>query len=63
MNENSKIKTPSIDRLAGEGMRFTDAHSASAVCHAPRDMGFSLGGNPWRTPMKSGVLGGFFRRR
>lgn len=29
-NAQSKLPTPRIDRLAGEGMRFTDAHSASA---------------------------------
>ena len=32
----TKVKTPNIDRLAREGRRFTDAHSASAVCTPPR---------------------------
>ncbi|MDO8544404.1 MAG: sulfatase-like hydrolase/transferase [Opitutaceae bacterium] len=32
LNENSKIPTPNIDRLASQGMTFTDAHSGSAVC-------------------------------
>ena len=27
----TQVKTPNIDRLASEGRRFTDAHSASAV--------------------------------
>jgi len=27
----TKVKTPNVDRLAREGRRFTDAHSASAV--------------------------------
>ncbi|NBY00959.1 MAG: hypothetical protein EBQ87_03110 [Planctomycetes bacterium] len=27
-----KIKTPYIDNLAAQGMRFTDAHSSSGVC-------------------------------
>jgi arylsulfatase A-like enzyme len=58
MNADSKIKTPSIDRLAAEGMRFTDAHSASAVC-TPTRYGILTGRYPWRTRMKSGVLGGF----
>ena len=31
-----KIPTPNIDRLAAEGMRFTDAHSSSAVCSPSR---------------------------
>jgi uncharacterized sulfatase len=30
------IKTPSIDRLASEGMRFTDFHSSSAICSPSR---------------------------
>ena len=33
---STKIKTPNIDRLATEGRRFTDAHSASAVCTPSR---------------------------
>jgi len=28
----TKVQTPSIDKLAAEGKKFTDAHSASAVC-------------------------------
>ncbi len=31
-----KIKTPNIDRLANQGMRFTDAHSGAAVCSPTR---------------------------
>ena len=31
-NKKSKVPTPNIDRLAGEGIRMTDAHSPSAVC-------------------------------
>lgn len=30
--EHGKIKTPHIDKLAGQGMTFTDAHSGSSVC-------------------------------
>ena len=32
----TKLRTPNIDRLATEGRRFTDAHSASAVCTPSR---------------------------
>ena len=28
----TKVRTPHIDRLAAEGRRFNDAHSASSVC-------------------------------
>ena len=30
------VKTPNVDRLASQGRRFTDAHSASAVCSPSR---------------------------
>lgn len=45
--EGSKLKTPNIDRLAAEGMRFTDAHSASAVC-TPTRYGLLTGRYPSR---------------
>lgn len=35
-NSESKVATPNIDRLAAEGMRFTDAHSPSTVCTPTR---------------------------
>ena len=54
----SKIPTPNIDRLAREGMRFTDAHSPSSVC-TPTRYGLLTGRYAWRTSLKSGVLDGF----
>ena len=35
-NPASKIPTPNMDTLAQEGIRFTDAHSPSAVCTPTR---------------------------
>ena len=35
-NPQSKAPTPHLDRLAGEGIRFTDAHSPSTVCTPTR---------------------------
>ncbi len=35
-NPDSKIRTPHLDRLAREGMRFTDAHSSSGICTPSR---------------------------
>lgn len=34
--ERGKIPTPHIDRLASQGMIFTDAHSGSSVCTPTR---------------------------
>jgi hypothetical protein len=28
----TRLQTPNVDRLAREGLRFTDAHSAAATC-------------------------------
>ena len=32
----TKVETPNIDKLCSEGRKFTDAHSASAVCSPSR---------------------------
>lgn len=57
-NPLSKIVTPHADRLAAEGMRFTDAHTPSSVC-SPTRYGLLTGRYAWRTRMTSGVLDGF----
>jgi arylsulfatase A len=57
-NTDSKIATPNLDRLAAEGMRFTDAHTSSGVC-TPTRYSLLTGRYHWRTKLQSGVLGGF----
>ncbi len=54
-NPESKIATPNLNRLAREGLRFTDAHAASAVC-TPSRYGILTGRYPWRSRLKRGVL-------
>ncbi|QGJ71515.1 Cerebroside-sulfatase [Planctomycetales bacterium 10988] len=55
---DSKIPTPNIDRLAAEGMRFTNAHTPSSVC-TPTRYTLLTGRYCWRTWLKQGVLDGF----
>jgi arylsulfatase A-like enzyme len=57
-NASSKIATPHIDALAAHGVRFTDAHSPSAVC-TPTRYGLLTGRYCWRTWLKSNVVGGY----
>ena len=49
------IPTPALDRMAAEGMRFTDAHTTSSVC-TPTRYGILTGRYNWRSRLKSGVL-------
>lgn len=44
----TKLKTPNIDKLAAEGRKFTDAHSAAAVC-TPSRIGLLTGTYPFRS--------------
>jgi len=55
-NPDSKIPTPRLDRLASEGMRFTDAHSPSSVC-TPTRYALLTGRYAWRTRLQRNVLG------
>lgn len=57
-NPDGKIATPHLDALAAGGMRFTEAHSSSAVC-TPTRYNILTGRYNWRSRMKQGVLGGF----
>ncbi|RYD56964.1 MAG: arylsulfatase [Verrucomicrobiaceae bacterium] len=52
-----KVPTPHLDRLAEEGMRFSDAHTSSAVC-TPTRYGVLTGRYNWRSTLKNGVLQG-----
>ena len=56
-NANGKINTPHIDRMALDGMKFTDAHTSSSVC-TPTRYGILTGRYNWRSPLKNGVLTG-----
>lgn len=60
-NAKGKIATPHMDRLAAEGMIFTDAHSSSSVC-TPTRYGVLTGRYNWRSRLQSGVLGGLSPR-
>ncbi|MEO6808047.1 MAG: arylsulfatase [Isosphaeraceae bacterium] len=50
------IKTPNLDRLATQGLRFTDAHSPSATC-TPSRYALLTGEYAWRKP-GTGILPG-----
>jgi len=52
---NSPVITPNIDSIAKAGMRFSNAHSPSAVC-SPTRYGVLTGRYAWRTRLKSGVV-------
>jgi len=56
--EHGKIPTPAADRLAKEGMIFTDAHSGSSVC-TPTRYGLLTGRYSWRSRLQRGVTQGF----
>ena len=57
-SESGKIPTPHMNRLAKEGMMFTDAHTTSSVC-TPTRYGVLTGRYNWRTHMQKGVLLGY----
>lgn len=46
-NPKSKIPTPNLDRLAAEGIRFTDGHSSSGIC-TPSRYALLTGRHHWR---------------
>ncbi len=56
-NDQSKVATPHIDRLALEGMRFTDAHSPATVC-TPSRYSLMTGQMAFRVPNGGRVFEG-----
>lgn len=57
-NPSSRIPTPNMDLIAEQGVRFTDAHTGSAVC-TPTRYGIMTGRYCWRTRLTRGVLNGY----
>ena len=52
--DKNLLRTPHVDRLANEGMRFTNASTPASIC-TPTRYGFLTGRYPWRTDLKYGV--------
>lgn len=55
-NPKGKVPTPNIDRLAREGLRFTDAHTPAALC-APTRYAVATGNYTWRGRLPGGTWG------
>ena len=53
LNPDSQIPTPHLDKLANEGLVFTDAHSSGSYC-VPSRYGLLTGRYMWRTRLGSG---------
>jgi arylsulfatase A-like enzyme len=51
---HSVVKTPNIDRLAEEGVRFTQFYAPSALC-SPSRAGLLTGRTPYRTGVESWI--------
>src|SRR5438477_1408140 len=52
----TKVKTPNLDRLAAQGLRFTDAHATSGTC-TPSRYSLLTGEYAWRKK-GTGILPG-----
>ncbi len=52
-NPDSKYETPRLDRMAREGIRFTDAHSPSTIC-SPSRYGLLSGQQIYRSTGRGG---------
>lgn len=49
------VRTPNIDQIAREGIKFTDANTPASVC-SPTRYAMLTGRYAWRGPLKYGVL-------
>lgn len=58
LNPDSKIPTPNLNKLAEEGITFTDAHSSSSLC-SPTRYGLLTGRYSWRSRRQGGALWSF----
>jgi len=54
-NPESRIPTPALDRMAREGLRFTDGHAPDSVC-TPSRYGMLTGRYSFRTRLEAGTL-------
>ena len=54
-NPDSRIPTPNLNRLADQGMRFTNAHAPSSVC-TPSRYAIMTGRYCWRSRLKTGIV-------
>src|SRR3954452_19313628 len=50
-----KIGTPNIDRLAEQGIRFTDGHCSSGCC-SPSRYTLLTGRYHWRSRLQAGII-------
>jgi arylsulfatase A-like enzyme len=57
-NKESRLMTQHIDRLAANGVLFTDAHTSASVC-TPTRYSIMTGRYNWRSTLKKSVLGGY----
>jgi arylsulfatase A-like enzyme len=55
-NPKAKIQTPHLDKLASQGMTFTDGHSSSGIC-TPSRFALLTGQHHWRR--FHGIVGAF----
>lgn len=56
LDPKAKFQTPNLDRLANEGIAFTNGHSGDTVC-TPSRYALLTGRYCWRTTRKAGVMG------